>query len=123
MIQKQYYTCQYYLYFINHATKNIFLAKLSDPPSAAEVDVRAGDVPRLVGEEEADGRHGVLELTDVAGRNLLHHAGQLRFGGTPRIDETRRDGVDRDAIWRQRLRQPPDRRRRTARRSRAGRFS
>src|SRR5881397_2255289 len=103
MIQNKYYCCQYCLYFIIRTAKNIFLAKSSDPPAAAEVDVRAGDVPRLLGEEEADGRHGVLELTDVAGRNLLHHAGQLRFGVTPRIDETRRDGVDRDAIWRQRL--------------------
>src|SRR2546426_11946424 len=102
MIQKQYYTCQYYLYFINHTTKTIFLAKLSNPPAAAEVDVRAGDVPRLVGEEETDGRHGVLEFADVACRNLLHHASQLRFGGTPRIDEAGRDGVDRDAVGCQR---------------------
>src|SRR5260370_41628193 len=103
MIQKQYYSCQYYLYFIIHTSKNISSEKLSNPPAAAEGDVRAGDVPRLVGEEKADGRDGVLELADVAGRNLLHHAGQLRLGRAPRIDETRRDGIDRDAIGRQRL--------------------
>src|SRR3989442_7594170 len=40
------------------------LFRSSDPPAAAEVDVRARDVARLVGEEEADGRHRVLELTD-----------------------------------------------------------
>src|SRR5438093_337934 len=114
MIQNKYYCCQYCLYFIIRTAKNIFLATQSDPPAAAEVDVRAGDVPRLVGEEEADGRHGVLELANVADRNLLHHAGQLRFGGTPRIPSR---------PCARRLRRPPDRRRRTARRPRAGRLS
>lgn len=58
-----------------------------DSPTSTNLNVRPIDVPGFFTEQITNSRDGIVDRSDIAGRDSFGHGGQFLGGGTSRIDE------------------------------------
>src|SRR5580765_8623263 len=71
---------------------------LLDSPGAAQLDIRAVDIAGVIGQQKTNCRSGVLYASHITGRNPLGRRLKLSLGCAAGINETRGNGIDRDAV-------------------------